>query len=81
METAETNGVPSAFYGYTTSPATANFSYQDEVHTGNYGGYLSVRGSKQFQNTLSRNRNMLESTSEYSYLDQDIELDFWYNAK
>ncbi|MHA1186516.1 MAG: hypothetical protein ACTSSK_06510, partial [Candidatus Heimdallarchaeota archaeon] len=81
METAETNGVPSAFYGYTTSPATANFSYQDEVHTGNYGGYLSVRGSKQFQNTLSRNRNMLESTSEYSYLDQDIELEFWYNAK
>ncbi|MHA1308471.1 MAG: Ig-like domain-containing protein [Candidatus Heimdallarchaeota archaeon] len=81
METAETNGEPSAFYGRTTGPSTANFSYQDEVHSGSYGGYLSVQGSKQFSNTLSRTRNFRESTSEYSYLDQDIELDFWYNAK
>ncbi|MHA1126577.1 MAG: hypothetical protein ACTSO7_16375 [Candidatus Heimdallarchaeota archaeon] len=79
-EIADSDGEPSGFSGGGSGHSVANFSYQDEVHTGTYGGYMSTLGSPQYNNYFYRYRYLL-NIPERSYLDEDIQLDFWYNAK
>ena len=79
-EEEESDGVPSGFYSYGTGYTSANFSYQDEVHTGTYGAYTSARGTEQNWGQGYSDRYFL-IIPEYAYLDQDITMDFWFNAK
>jgi hypothetical protein len=74
------DGSPRGFYPWGSGSNNANHSYQDEVHSGSYGAYYSSRGTDQFSSSLSRNRYLLYNP-EYSYFDEKITLDFWYNAK
>ncbi|MHA1126575.1 MAG: hypothetical protein ACTSO7_11750 [Candidatus Heimdallarchaeota archaeon] len=80
LDHADSNGEPEGFYGWANGYTIGNFSYQDEVHAGSYGGYLMARGSEQFWADISTSRYFLY-ISERSYLDQDINMNFWYNAK
>ena len=79
-ETADPDGDPSGFIGSATGHSVANFSYQDEVHSGTYGGYMSTLGTPQYNNYFERYRTLTTGVTERSYLDEDIQLDLWYNA-
>ncbi|NHJ49937.1 MAG: hypothetical protein FK733_19250 [Asgard group archaeon] len=80
MEEENSNGEPEALYGYGTGNNYANHSYQDEVYSGSYGAKISSRGSLQYSSSHYTYR-YLPDISERSYLDEDITLDMWYNAK
>ncbi|MHA1434505.1 MAG: hypothetical protein ACTSO7_11745 [Candidatus Heimdallarchaeota archaeon] len=79
-EEENANEEPSGFYGWGSGHSSANFSYQDEVHAGSYGACLSARGTSQYQGDISESR-YFEYIPERSYLDEDITMDFWFNAK
>ena len=79
MESTKGNGEPTSFSGGSaTSYAIANFSYQDVVHTGSFAGYMSCRGTTQHSGYFSRAR-AFTIIPERSYLNQNIELELWYN--
>ncbi len=73
-------GEPTAFYPSGSGYNHANHSYQDEVHSGSYGAYVSSRGTEQWGSQISDSKWFL-NIPERSYLDEKITLDFWYNAK
>ncbi len=73
-------GQPAAFYTSGSGYNHANHSYQDEVHSGSYGAYISSRGTEQRNSQISDSKYFL-NIPERSYLDEKITLDFWYNAK
>ncbi|NHJ87031.1 MAG: hypothetical protein FK734_16330 [Asgard group archaeon] len=81
MEAIESNGEPTAFYGWGTGTSVANFTYKDEVHSGSYGGYISSKGTVQYSTYYQGYRDITSGISELSYIDEDINLNFWYNAK
>ena len=80
LETEYTYGRPGAFSAGGSGINHVNNSYQDEVHSGTYGGYLSSRGTYQHGSTATSYRYFIYDP-ERSYLDEKITLDFWYNAK
>ncbi|HUT79801.1 MAG TPA: hypothetical protein VMZ29_01255 [Candidatus Bathyarchaeia archaeon] len=80
-EEEKPNGEPVGFYGYGSGNNYANHSYQDEVHAGNYGAILSSRGSAQYYASHYSSWYFTNYISELGYLDQDINMDLWVNAK
>lgn len=78
-ERAATNGEPTGFNGQVSSYSVANFSYQDDVHSGTYSGYMSNQGTPQYGSSFDRYRLM--TSPERAYIDENIQLDLWYNAK
>jgi hypothetical protein len=80
MEESKVNGEPEEFYGYGTGKGIVNNSYQDDVHSGTYGGYLSSEGTEQWNSGHYSNRYFL-NIPERAFLDEDITMNLWYNAK
>ena len=80
FEEDDGNGGPSEFYDYGSGHSLANYSYQDEVHSGSYGARLSALGTSQYSSDISDSRTF-DYFPERAYLDQDITMDFWFNAK
>lgn len=80
IEEEGSNGEPAGFYGYGSGDNYRNHSYQDEVHAGSYGAKVSSKGTEQYGASYYSGRNFL-SISEIAYLDQDITMNLWYNAK
>lgn len=80
FEEIDSDGGPEYFYyggdGYEISNAT----YQDDVHFGSYGLFVSAEGTYQISTTTYSGRS-LTSVVPYLYLDQDITLDMWFKVK
>ncbi len=80
FEVADSDGGSLAFYEWGTGYGVANHSYQDEVISGSYGAYYSTRGTDQYSSYFSRSR-YLGYKSQRAYLNEDINMNFKYNAK
>lgn len=80
FEEDDGNGGPSEFSGYGTSSIIIDSAYTTEVYAGSYGAYMSVEGTPQ-HNAYATNDRYLTNIPQRSYMNQLIDLDFWYNCK
>ena len=67
-------GGPEYFYYGGTTYAISNSSYQDNVHSGSYSGYLANKGTLQSTGYAYNYRSFASILLNYS-----VTLDFWYN--
>lgn len=80
FEEDDGSGGPSEFSGYGTASVIIDSAYTTEVYAGSYGAYMRVEGTEQYSEYATNDR-YLPSIPERSYMNELIDLDFWYNCK
>ncbi len=80
FEEEDAIGGPKEFSAWGTASVIVDSAYTTEVYAGSYGGYLSVEGTEQIS-AYATNQRYLPSISQYSYMNEIIYLDFYYNCK
>ncbi|MHA1126626.1 MAG: Ig-like domain-containing protein [Candidatus Heimdallarchaeota archaeon] len=71
---------PSDFTSGGTTAIIINSEYQTEVHAGTYSAYMKVEGNGQ-SSSYAENRRSFSEFGDRAYIDEVLELDFWYNCK
>jgi len=74
------DGAPMYYAYHVSADEMLNASYQDDVHSGSYGYYLSVKATEQSSKTINAYR-FLGLDSNNAYLNQGITLDLWFKVK
>ncbi|NHJ46152.1 MAG: hypothetical protein FK733_00055, partial [Asgard group archaeon] len=72
-------GKPSYYDSGSTTTKIIDSAYQTEVHSGTYGSYMKIQGNI-VDSSFDSNRRSIPD-DDRAYVDEILELDFWYNCK